>query len=407
MDVTIRPATPDELPTMRRVLSTAFGGDMDPDEGRHFMELVELERTRCAFAGTEMVATLGVLSLELAVPGGSLPTAGTTAVSVRTSHRRRGVLRALMRSHLEEARGRADPLAALWASESSIYGRFGFGCAADLWRVELERAHAGFARPIEASGACRPIDADEAAKLLPDVYEAEWRRRPGQFARPTRFWTHRNLVDLESERRGASTLRFVVYESDGAARGYAIFRVHSKWDGSGLHRGSVRVEEHVGLDPEARAALWRYLLDVDLVDKLEVWAVPADSELFSLVADRRRVQTTVRDSLWVRVLDVPAALEGRAYSASGSLTFALRDPSWPENDGVYTLEAEANGSHCRRSDDVAQFALDAEDLGAIYMGGRSLRALARAGRVTGSADALARADAMFAWDPAPHCPEVF
>jgi predicted acetyltransferase len=407
MTWTIRPATRDEVPLVERALSRAFGGDPSPDDGPHFEAMLELDRTRCAFEGDELIGTLGVLTLELAVPGASVGTAGTTMITVRPTHRRRGLLRTLMREHLQEIRERGEPLAALWASESSIYSRFGYGPAADLCEFEVECAHSRFAAPVDAPGRCRTVEPDEAAKLLPEVYESVWRGRPGAFARSSAWWEHRCLRDPPGQRGGATGYRFAVYEEGERPRGYVQYRIRARSRPSGLPDSDLRVVELFGADPAARAALWRFALDVDLNRRLHAWNQPADCELPWLLADRRRAVCSLRDSLWVRVLDVPAALAARSYASQGSLVLEVHDSFEPASGGRFRLEVGPDGATCETTSATAEIALDASDLGAAYLGGRSLRALARAGRVQGSAEALAQADRMFAWDPAAWCPEVF
>ena len=406
MDFNIRPARQDEIPALDRALGWGFGSDPVPEEQDHF-DAPFLERTRCVFDGVEMVGTCGAYSLELAVPGGTLETAGTTIVSVRASHRRRGLLRAMMRDHLRDVEERGEPLAALWASESSIYSRFGYGPAADIWRFEVERAHAVFAAPLEAAGRCRQVELPEAEKILPDVYDQLWRDRPGHFARSPIWWEHRHLRDPERERGGASAYRYVIYEEEERPRGYLQYRVKQNYDPAGLPRSVLRVMHLEGLDAAARGALWLHAFEVDLIEKVLAWNQPADCELPWLLADRRRAVSSPRDALWVRLHDIPAALAGRRYAAEGRVVFGVRDAFWPGNSGSYALETGPDGAACRRTSEDPEIQLDTCDLGSVYLGGHRLRTLARAGRVEGSQLALERADAMLGWDPAPWCPEIF
>lgn len=407
MDLLVRAARPEELGALRHALGLGFGFDADPAHDEVFAATSELERTRCAFEGDEMVGTLGCYSLELAVPGGALGTGGTTWITVRGTHRRQGVLRAMMAPHFEDVRERGEPLAALWASESGIYGRFGYGCAAELMRVEVERAHSAFEQMLPRSGRVRLLDAKEALELVPQVYERTWRERPGHFARSRVWWETRRLHDPSFLREGGSALRTVVYEAAGRARGYALYRVAMAGDDHGLPRGSVRVVELEAEDPEAQAALWRHLLDVDLTDRLQAWNVATDDPLPNLLADPRRATRAVRDGLWIRLMDVARALSGRRYAAEGSLVLRVLDATLSDQDGVYQLEGGPDGARCRRTESSPDLTLDVRDLAAVFLGGVGLRALSRAGRVEGSAEALARADAMFGWDPAPWCPELF
>ncbi|MBW2282717.1 MAG: GNAT family N-acetyltransferase [Deltaproteobacteria bacterium] len=407
MSLPIRPATPDEFPALERAMGLAFGGDPVLADSEHGRAITEFDRTRCAYDGEEIVGTSGAISLELAVPGATLPAAGTTMVSVRSTHRRRGLLRAMMRSHFEDVREREEPLAALWASESSIYARFGYGPAAEMCSITVEPARARFARPLEAPGRCRLVGSDEAGKVLPAVYDAGWRERPGHFARSAAWWEHRHLYDPEHQRDGASSYRFAIYEESGAPRGFIKYRTRQKWPPTGLPGNELQVVELQGLDATARAALWRHALDVDLVAEVQAWNCPADCELPWLLADSRRALRTVRDSLWLRVLDVKRALESRRYAVEQDFVLALADDDWPDAAGSWRLETGPEGAACTRTTQEPDIRLAATDLGTVYMGGHRIGALARAGRVEGTAEAIARADVAFSWDPAPWCPEIF
>ncbi len=406
MDLPIRPIPFDRRNEFRVATAYAFawdegllGDEPDPD----FDPLHEAERTRGAFDGDELVGTLAVYSLELTVPGASLPTAGTTGVTVRPTHRRRGLLRALMRAHFEDVRERGEPLAALWASESAIYHRFGYGVAAPLCSEQIDRAHTAFVPTAHARGRCRMIGREEAQAVLPILYERIRQGRPGMMSRSDAWWRHRILLDAPWQRGGATPHRRILYEQGGEARGYLFYRTRAD-----KQTQSAIVTELAGLDGEAERGLYDLACHLDLPESILLWNQPADSPLSHLLVDPRRLRRTVRDALWVRPMDVAAALTGRAYAAEGRLTLAVRDGFLPDNEGAYALDAGPNGATCKAvktgSPDVE---LDVADLGAAYLGGVGFRTLARAGRVRGSPEALARADAMFAWDPPPWNPEVF
>jgi predicted acetyltransferase len=323
VDYTIRTATPEEIPAMQEVMGVGFGFDTNPEANAHLARTVELDRTRCAFDGSSMVGTSGAFSLDFTVPGGALPTGGTTLVSVRSTHRRRGLLRAMMRAHIEDVREREEPLAALWAAESGIYGRFGYGPATILCRLEVERAHSAFSRPVSETGQFRLITPEDAEKLFPRVYDQVFRLRPGHFARSAVWW-ERRTSDPEWEREGATKFRYALYEEAGQPRGYLQYRIRNAWHDSGVPNSTLLIAELQGIDRTARAALWRYALDVDLVSTIQAWNQPVDEILPWLLEDPRRLRQSQRDALWLRVVDVPRALEGRAYAGEPSLRFDSR-----------------------------------------------------------------------------------
>jgi len=388
-------------------MGTVFGFD-PPEEGiESFKAILETERTVCAFDGTEMVGTAGAFSLDMTVPGGSAPVAGTTMVTVLPTHRRRGALRQMMEAHLQDARERGEMLAALWASESTIYARFGYGPAATMVDAEIDRRHAQLRDPDPGRGEVRLVDVDEARQLLPRVFDETRLLRAGMFDRSAAWWENRVFRDPESHRNGASSYRYAVYEEDAVPRGYVQYRAKEEWDDDGFPQGEIRVTDLQTVDLAALAAIWRYLTSVDLITRIARWNSPVDDPLPWLLEDGRRLRRRLSDSLWVCPVDIPRALATRRYSQEGRVVLAVHDRFNPPNNGSYLLEGGREGAACAPTAAEPDVRLDAADLGSIYLGGVRLLALAAAGRVEGSPDALRRADAMFTWHPAPWCQDVF
>lgn len=402
----IRAATEEEIPDLLEAMAIGFNGDVEhpPDV---FAPTAEMERSRCAFDGSKMIGTSGAYSLDLTVPGGAVPTGGTTWVTVHPTYRRQGLLRSMMRAHLGEVRERGEPLAALWASESSIYRRFGYGPAGVQNHFVIDTAFAEFAQPVAGTGAIRVASAEEAGEILPALYEKARKERPGHFGRSRAWWESRRLYDPPRERRGMSPLRYALYERDGEVLGYAQYRTKPSWDDRGTPRSTLWVVEMDVLEPDASAALWRFLLDTDLIATVDAWNVPADETLPWLLRDQRRIAWSRRDSIWLRLLDVSRALEARRYALEDRLVFGVQDSFCESNQGAYELEGGLDGASCRTSGKTPDITLDVSDLASVYLGDNSLRGLARAGRVAGAPSALARADAMFSWSPVPWCPEIF
>jgi predicted acetyltransferase len=407
MTFTIRPITENERPEFRRLMGLAFGFDPTDEGTESFNATLEIERTICAFDGEQMIGTAGAYSLDMTVPGGAAPVAGTTMVSVLATHRRRGALRQMMRAHLDEARNHGDALAGLWASESSIYGRFGFGAAATMVEAEIDRSHAGFRGSPLGSGAVRLVELDEAKRLLPPVYDQTRHLRPGMFDRSETNWEYRVFRDPESRRGGATSYRYAVYEEKGAPRGYVQYRAKEQWDDDGFPNGEVRISDLQAVDLAAVDSLWRYLVSIDLTRKIGYWNLPVDDPLPWLLSDPRRLTQRISDSLWVCPIDIPAALMARKYSQEGQLIIEVHDDFNTWNTGTYRLETTGDESSCIRITSAPEVRLAASDLGAIYMGGVRLNVLAAAGRVAGSPEDVRRADAMFSWHPAPWCQEIF
>jgi predicted acetyltransferase len=366
---------------------------------------MEFDRTLAAFEGDEIVGTTGIFTFDTTTPGGALATAGVTWVGVRPTHRRQGILTQIMRRQLSDVHERDEPIATLWASESGIYGRFGYGLAADGLDLEIAREHTKLARAPESCGRCRIVDAQEALRAWPKVYERILPTVPGLNSRNETWWQRKSLSSFEFGRPIGQ--RFLVqYEEDGEVLGFARYRVKGESE-LGVPHGTVIVQELMASTDSAYAALWQYMFGVDLMSTIHGNLRRVDEPLFWMLADPRRLVRRSHDTLWVRVLDVAKALEGRRYAAEGTVVLDVRDSFCPWVEGRYELEGGAEGARCRPSKGEADVTLSAPDLGAALLGGVSLRTLQRAGRVQGDAAALARADAMFSWDPAPWCPEVF
>lgn len=408
MTFTIRSVTDDEIQAFRTRLNRGFGGDLrekDEDGPVRFKAVIPLERTRAAFDGSEMIGTLAVVPYELTVPGGFVRMGGTTMVTVQATHRRRGALRAMMLDHLDDVRSTGEPVAGLWASESSIYGRFGFGAATARHEVELDAGAVHFSDDALV-GSLRQIEVDDAAAALPPIHEKMRLRRPGALSRNADYWKWESLYDPEHWRDGSSARRYVVYRGDDGDDGYVMYRQKEKWEGF-FAQGTVNVTEMVATTPAAHDALWKYVTNIDLFPKVKYWNAPVDDELAWRITDPRRVVQKVWDALWVRVLDVPGALAARSYAVDGAMRLGISDDVYPENDGTYEVTSEGGESQCRKVAGDADLVMKVDALGAIYLGGQRLGAMARAGRVEGSADVIRRADRFFGWDPVPWCPEVF
>ena len=410
MDLELRDITDDEFPAYSRVIEAAFGQQPTDEEVADAAALTEGEHRWAAFDQGEIVATGGAFAFDLTLPGGaSVPAGGLTAIGVRTTHRRRGILTSMMDLHLDEAARRGQPLSILTASESVIYGRFGYGSAADLARWRLPTQGTTLAFPPRVGGRLRQIDGERAATVLPEVYEAHRAATPGALSRKPAFWGHW-LRDRPDLREGASARFYVQHETDaGRPDGYAAYRLKPSWGDHGLPAGTLVATEVLGADAEVEAALWEHLLSVDLVTTIEAANRPVGDPVRWRLADPRRLQTEhVGDHLWVRLLDIGAALEARSYLVPDVLVLELTDPFRPVNSGRWRLEAGPGGATCSRTEDAADVSLGVADLGAAYLGGVRPSTLARAGRVQErTPGALARLDLLLSWSVEPWCATAF
>jgi predicted acetyltransferase len=396
MTLDLRPLQPAELERAFTMLEGTFGSPPHPVDVPVELAVVQPpERFYAVWEGDEPVATAGSFDFTMTVPGGPLPVAGVTWVGVLATHRRQGLLRSMMRRQLDDLHASGTAVAALWASEAAIYGRFGYGPAA--WMVTpTVPSGAAFRCPVEA-GAVRLVEPTAGA--LRETYEQAARVTPGWPQRDDAWWAAR-LHDPEHRRDGASPLRCAV--TDG---GYALFATTSAWS-EGLPTGQVRVRELVATSSAASARLWRFLLDLDLMREVRGPGLgPDDPLLLDLLAEPRVAKPRLSDCLHVRLVDLPAALAARCYAAPVDVVLAVEDEQCPWNTGRWRLTGDRDGATCRPSDDAPDLVLAPPDLGAAYLGGTPLRSRSVQEQTAG---ALARATTAFGpLDRAPCCPQVF
>lgn len=406
----LRPVTAEEWPRFSRAMSAVFGEEATGPYLDEPSPIAELDRSLALFDGDRVAATAGIYSLEMTVPGAVVSTAGITWITVSPTHRRRGVLTAIIGRQLTEVHDRKrEPVAALWAAEASIYGRFGYAPA--TWR-------GGWSGPTErlrlrpdvdcGTGAVRLVDVGEFRSAAVGAYEQLRRFVPGNLARDGRWWD-RQLRDDPEQRKGATARQHLLHtEADGTVTGYATYRVRSSWTDTGEPDGTLDVGEVRALTPAGYAALWRFLLGIDLIRTVRAPMASADDPLRHLLADQRALHSTPVDALWVRLVDVGPALSARRYPAKIDLVLEVRDRFCDWNDGRWHLWGHPAGAFCDRTDRDPDLILDVEALSAAYLGGVSLATLQGAGRVTEiSPGAVVAASTAFGWPVSPWCPDEF
>jgi predicted acetyltransferase len=405
MDLKVRPVRDDEYRAYGLTAARGFGVDYDEEDQDRERELIPIENTLAAFSGEQLVGTEGMFAMTLAIPGARVPMAGITTVSVLPTHHRRGVLTAIMRRRLDGLHATGGWLAGLWASESRIYGRFGFGIATERAGIEIETARSGFAAPTADPGEIRLVDLDQALRVIPPIFEAAAASWPGMLARDEKWWKY-IWHDPKDHRQGRSELLFAVHATGGVDDGYAVYRTRLVW-GTG-EESEVSVEDLVTTSDAAYAGLWRYLLDIDLMPRLVAFRRPVDEPLRWMLGDRRAVRPRLDEGLWLRLVDVVPALEARRYPADGEVVLDLRDAFCPWNSGRHALAVVDGTGTCGPTSGPPDLALDVADLAAVYLGGVGLSTLARAGRVVeNTPGAAARADTLFRGDRAPWCDRIF
>lgn len=408
MEYEIRSIVDAELEEFRRCQGLAFGNEFNPEHLEAGRQIFEAERSLATFDHGQIVGTAGIFSYRMTVPGGvSLPTAGVTMVSVKPTHRRRGILSGMMRRQLSDVRARGEALAILWASESAIYGRFGYGVATQMEILRIPHEYRALRDDsVLAPGRVRLMAADEARVALPPAHEAMRLLTPGAVSRSEKWWEVRIFRDHPDYRGGFGSNNYLVYEEDGVVRGYLIYRRKGDF-ADWIPKGSVLVSECVVEHVRAYAALWRYVLGLDLVSTIEYDNASSDEPLLWMLEDPRRTERKRLDAIWLRIVDIEKALSGRHYGAEGTLVFEVRDSFLEGAGGRYELEASSGGGVCRRTDAAPALVMGPEELANLYLGGGSAGALWRAGRIRGDERAIALADRVFGWHIRPHCQEHF
>ncbi|MEV7546602.1 GNAT family N-acetyltransferase [Streptomyces sp. NPDC089915] len=406
----IRNTTDQDFDGFVDTMLAAFGFYPDPpvDGGGHWWSALEMDR--CLFAVTEdgdPVGTAGAYSFELTLPGeGLVPVSGVTAVGVLPSHRRQGVLTALMRHQLTELRARGEFLSVLLASEALIYRRYGYGPATYTARLTVPRHRAALAVPRAraangepvtgtAGGSIKVERSSDCREALETVYDGYRRAQPGALSRPHRWWSLR-----AGQPPIAPAPRYVAVhrDADGVPDGYASYTIEP-----GASR-TMKVDEIITADDAVHTALARFLLEHDLVNEVSFKHIPTDHPLRWQFEDFRGGEVAgAGDWLWVRLLDVPGALTARGWFADGEIVLDVEDRFLGER-GRHLLTVRDGKAECVPTDREPDLSLDVSDLASVYLGGTAPSTLVRAGHIKAHhPGASALADALFRTERSPHC----
>ncbi len=393
------PIRPDEIGALLENVDSAFHRTLS-DDGRveRMAKILEPARTLVLRDGGRIVASAGIYSRSITVPGAVVPLAAVTQVGVQPTHRRRGMLTALMRRQLADVReGGREAVAALWASESAIYGRFGYGMASLVaWLAVTSQDAVLRAAP---SPQVELRDPSEAIPAMRAVHDDARPGVPGMLDRDEPWWER--IVRPADDTEGP--LRAAVIE--GAA--YAVFDVKPGFE-HGRPSGEVRLRELLAPTPAGHAAIWDFLLSLDLTRRIAWPMAPVDEPLPHMIGEARAVRTEISDGLWLRIVDLPRALAERSYDEPFEVVMEVSDAVCPWNGGRWALRWDGSAATCARTSLPAALELGIADLGAAYLGGVPLGLLARAGRVKElRPGALAPVSRSFRSDRAPWCPEIF
>jgi len=397
--IEVRPVEAGEVGKALTPIWHYFGGRPEAEEVEKLGRILPAERVLAAVEGDQIVGGAGAYLFDTTVPNGAqVPTAGVMAVGVLPTHRRRGALTALMRKQLADAHERGEPIATLFAAEGGIYARFGYGLASLAGDIELPKEHA---RPWvdEPLGTARLLDTDdELLEVVPGIYDRVQAGTVGMLTRSRDWWQVRRL----SQRPGRGTRMNAVIELDGVPEAYALYRIDFGMSHM-VTESVVEVAEAVGTSPLALSAIWRYLLAIDWVARINAYWLPLDHPLFHWIREPRRMGFSVLEALWVRLVDVGAALSARSLR-EGDVVFDVRDELCPWNQARWRV---ANGS-AERTTAPADLQLDVSALGSVYLGGFTFEQLRWGGRLEElKAGAVARADELFQTERLPWCAELF
>ena len=390
-------------------VSRGFHQDYVAEHWEVEKKVVEWDRAFGLKVQDRWIATCGAFSRVMTVPGGQVPVTAVTIVTVSPAYRRRGLLTQMMKHQLEDVQQRGtEPVALLWASESLIYGRYGYGHAAPRVSISGPTRSTAFLPTLQQTpGSVDEVSRDEFLAAAPELHSRLLAERPGGLNRSPEWWDV-TLFDPEAWRHGATALRYALHFDDaGAVDGYATFRL-ADGPGSDDAGREVRVGELDAAGAGAYAGLWRYLLDLDLVRTFSRRNAPADEPLRYLVADQRAIKTELQDATYARLVDLPTALEARSYSDDLDLVVEVRDPVLSANDGLFWLQIAAGGARVTRTDGRPDLSLAIRELGAGYLGGTPLNVLHRAGLVDEhTPGSVAAMSAAFSWPIPPFCPDFF
>lgn len=397
-DFSVRPLRSDEERAATDLFRRALHAkEMTDEEWSAIAPSMQPDRGFGAF-DSELIGTLRSFDSEVTLPGGgTTPLAAVSLVGVRADRIRRGVLTALMRAQFEDFAARGVPAAMLHASEGAIYGRFGYGVAVRAKSIEIDKRRARFRPEVPAGGQISLLDLENTIEQWPSLFDALPRTRPGMIARSPHLWP-----GYERELRRATTpVTTAVHSGADGVDGYVTYTVERAQFGS---PALLKVQSFHYASPDAFAGLWRYLLSVDLVDRITAEKRPLDEPVEVLFTDPRDVAVNkVQDEGWFRLVDVETMLGARTYRGE-PVVIEVTDPFLEHNSGRYRLSEDG----AARTTDPADLELHADALSMVYLGGWRPSDLAFAGRVRATGEtALQRADQLFGTRVNPWCGTFF
>ena len=404
-DYEIRLAVDEDWPAIAAMTFEAFLDDLDPDFSELEHSVFEPNRSVLATQGDTIAGMVSAFTRDLTVPGGVVPGAHVTMVSVGATHRRQGLLRRMIDKLHEDSVALGEPVALLYASEGRIYQRFGYGLATRRAAIEANDREVAIRRPADGEGRLRDV-APDSFDVFQKVFEEARVDRPGWSSRDERWWNYQ-MADLKPSRGGATALRAVVHDGPDGVDGYLLWRVKGDWSPAGP-KGNAIMKEMIATTPEAYRALWRFAMSIDLTRSTKYGWGSVDEPIQFMVDEPRALEIRISDGLWVRLLDVPAALAARRYATPIDVVIEVSDSTMPPNAGRFRLVGDGQRATCTRTDAPADIAATVQALGAAYLGGSPLTAFVAGGDVRElRAGTLGPASVAFGWHRAPSSIEMF
>ena len=370
MTIELRTSTWNDFPSVKVINARGENGYRSQVDFDAHRLVFTPDRSIMAFDGKNMVGNALSYEMDMYIPGGISKIAAVASVSVQATHRRKGINRSIMKYQLEDIHSRQEPLAVLQASESIIYGRYGYGMASFESNLEIEKTRSAYAIDHASEGQPYFIEESEAREIFPQIYAKAIENRVGMVRRRENWWEFR--FREPGLKGGDPKSWFVKYQKNGETDGYLRYTINE---------AELNIIELIASSHEAYSSLWRLCLDMDLVDTIKAEHRPADEELKWMLADPRRLVEHSSDRYWVRLVDVKKALSQRSYSVDGSLTLEVKDNFLPWNQEVVELRSESGESSCATSNKNPDIVLSAGDLGAVYLGGINFSTLLAAGRI--------------------------
>jgi len=397
MPLEIRAPTLDEWPAVCAVDARSFGVSYTPDDIEDRLKLHDVGRFRVAFDDDRIVGMAASYAMDVSLPGGAVvKMGGVTWVSTAVTHRRQGLMRRIVGAVHDDIDARGEPIASLYAAEGGIYEHLDYGVATKTRFTTIDPRTAKLRE--EFCVRPNPVRFLEGEEIVPTI-SALWDRfrtiRAGEGGRDLEVQEY--LVNDRAKTQGAQSGAYYLGHEDG----YAAYRAEERWN-DGHPNTSVYLIELVALTPEAHAALWQTLLEMDLVGEIRARCIPIDDPLPYLLENPRSLRTReLNDGVWVNVRDIPASFGARTYRTLDCIVVEVGTKRW-------AIEGGPDGGTCREVDSRPDLVTTHGPFSALLYGGVLPSALVAGRRMTArNADVLGRADLFFTTSLAPHCQEIF